>query len=70
MTKQIVITIEEPTIKTNPPQPDKINLKVEGLMSTEAILILINVMSQIANKELPVIGAYMKQQIIKAGTPK
>lgn len=53
MKKQIIITIEEPAIITNPPQPERMQLQIEGLLGIEAAQILLSAASQIASKELP-----------------
>lgn len=53
MKKQIIITIQEPKLITNPPQPEAMDIQINGMMGVEAIHYLLSCASQIAAKEIP-----------------
>jgi hypothetical protein len=59
--RRITITIKEPALVTNPPQPDQIKLEIEGIIPTEAIHILLSALSNIGAQELPKIIKAIKE---------
>ena len=65
MKKQITITIVAPGIITDPPQPESMDLKIEGLNNVEVLHYLVSTVAQMAARELPVVI-----QAIKAAQAK
>lgn len=58
--KKITITLVSPSIITNPPKPDAMDLQITGLLPIEAVHLLLSACSQIAANELPPIIEALK----------
>jgi len=69
MKKQITITIVSSDIITNPPQQEKMQIQIEGLLPIESIHILLSTVSQLAANELPKIIKYYKAAVAETINP-
>jgi len=61
MKKKILIEVISPEIITNPPQPDTMNVSIDGLEPMEVIMLLSQVVAQFAAKELPPVIQIIKE---------